>query len=142
MQCLSLPAPDWWDLHDESVIPGSEYWSADREWPSGEFGFVWGCVWGDDSSWKIQHLDLTGIQSGVIRRDDRFGYVELSTDGYQSPCFDLDRARPPRGSDPQPFIKMERCEGKTNVAFAIEMQFKFSSGQPMEWQRVSAADFE
>ena len=64
--------PDWWDLHDESVIPGSEYWSDDREWPSGEFGFVWGCVWGDDNSWKIQHLDLTGIQSGVILRNERF----------------------------------------------------------------------
>jgi hypothetical protein len=23
--------PDWWDLHDDSVIPGSEYWNADRE---------------------------------------------------------------------------------------------------------------
>ncbi len=134
--------PDWRDLHDESVIPGSEYWSADREWPSGEFGFVWGCVWGDDSSWKIQHLDLTGIQSGVIRRNERFGYVELSTDGYQSPCFDPDRAPPPRGSDPPPFIKMERWEGKTNVTFAVEMQFNFTSGQPTEWQRVSAADFE
>jgi hypothetical protein len=33
--------PDWWDVHDGSVIPGSEYWRADHEWPSGDFGFVW-----------------------------------------------------------------------------------------------------
>lgn len=87
--------PDWWDLHDGSVIPGSESWNADREWPCGEFGFVWGCIWGDDSSWKVQHLDLRGIQSGVIRRDDRFGYVELAPDGYRSPCFGLNGQLPP-----------------------------------------------
>ena len=36
--------PDWWDLHDGSVIPGSEFWTSDSEWPTGEFGFVWGCI--------------------------------------------------------------------------------------------------
>lgn len=135
--------PDWWDLHDDSIIPGSEYWDADDEWPTGgEFGFVWGCVWGDDRSWKIQHLDLTDIQSGVIRRDHRFGYVELATDGYKSPCFDPDRILPPEGSDPPPFIKLEQWEGKTNVTFAVEMQFDFSTGQPTEWQRPSADNVE
>ncbi len=103
--------PDWWDLHDGLIIPGSEYWNTDREWLSGELGFVWGCVWGDDSSWKVQHLDLTGIQSAEIRRDERFGYVELATDGYQSPCFGADGAALPRDSDPPPFIKLERYEG-------------------------------
>jgi hypothetical protein len=134
--------PDWWDLHDGSVIPGSEHWSADLEWPSGEFGFVWGCVWGDDSSWKVQYLDLTGIQCGVIRRNERFGYVELATDGYRSSCFDPDGALPPQGSDPPPFIKMERWEGRTNVTFAVEMQFDFASGQSVEWQRLKIANFE
>jgi hypothetical protein len=134
--------PDWWDLHDGSTIPGSEYWSVDREWPSGEFGFVWGCVWGDDSSWKVQQLDLTGIQSGLIRRHDRFGYVELATDGYKSPCFDPERVPPRGGSAPPPFIRIERWDGKTNVTFTVEMQFDFASGQPVEWQRVRAANFE
>ena len=32
---------------------------------AGHFGFVARCVWGDDSSWKIQYLDLSRIQSGV-----------------------------------------------------------------------------
>ena len=53
----------------------------DHEWPSaGDFGFVWGCVWGDDSSWKVHHLDLPSVHDGVIRRDDRFGYLKLATD--------------------------------------------------------------
>lgn len=46
----------------------------------GNFGFVAGCVWGDDASWKIQFLDLRRIEDGIIVRDDRFGYIELGTD--------------------------------------------------------------
>jgi hypothetical protein len=71
--------PDWWDIHDGSVLPGSMHWRDDMEWPRGEFGFVWGCVWGDDSSWKVQFLDLSRVQDGEFHRDDRFGYVELAT---------------------------------------------------------------
>jgi hypothetical protein len=39
---------------------------------------VAGCVWGDDSSKKIQYLDLSHISEGIIHRDERFGYVELA----------------------------------------------------------------
>lgn len=42
-----------------------------------QFGFVCGCVWGDDTSWKIQYLDLSRVSEGIITRDDRFGYIEL-----------------------------------------------------------------
>lgn len=122
--------PDWWDVHDESIIPGSEFWNTDYEWPSGDFGFVWGCVWGDDSSWKVQHLDLTGARNGVIRRDERFGYVQLATIGYRSPCFDPEAAPPPQGSVPPPFIKASRWKGKTSVTFALKMGFDLASGQP------------
>lgn len=41
------------------------------------YGFVAGCVWGDDTSWKIQHLDLSAADKGILKRDDRFGYIEL-----------------------------------------------------------------
>lgn len=41
------------------------------------FGFVAGCIWGDDSSWKIQYLDLSEAEKGIIKRDDRFGYIAL-----------------------------------------------------------------
>ncbi len=134
--------PDWWDQHAGSVIPGSEHWNADYEWPSGQFGFVWGCFWGDDSSWKIQYLDLSEIQSGVIRREERFGYVELATDRYKSPCFAPDEPLPVQGHDSPPFIKLERWKGKTSVTFAVEMRFDFASGQPTEWQRLRTAKFE
>lgn len=41
------------------------------------FGFVAGCIWGDDSSWKIEYLDLSAVEKGEIRRDARFGYIEM-----------------------------------------------------------------
>jgi hypothetical protein len=41
------------------------------------FGFVAGCVWGDDSTYKIQYLDLSEAEKGIIKREERFGYVAL-----------------------------------------------------------------
>lgn len=41
------------------------------------FGFVAGCIWGDDSSWKLQYLDLSRAAEGVLAREERFGYLEL-----------------------------------------------------------------
>lgn len=131
--------PDWWDVHDDGIIPGSQYWSRDREWPTGEFGFVWGCRWGDDSSWKVQHLDLRRVQEGVITRDERFGYVELATDGWTSPCL---AAAAPASSPPPPFIRLWRNEGVASVTFAVAMRFDLASGTPAEWQRLRIADFE
>jgi hypothetical protein len=71
-------------------------------------------------------------QSGEIR-EERFGYVELAIEGYRSPCFDPEQGPSPAGSRPPPFISRKRWEGKTNVTFAVEMQFDFTSGQPTEW---------
>lgn len=45
--------------------------------PNGQFGFVCGCVWGDDTCWKVQYLDLTKISEGILVREARFGYIEL-----------------------------------------------------------------
>jgi hypothetical protein len=44
---------------------------------AGHFGFIAGCIWGDDSSWKIQYLDLTRAPSGVLVRRELFGYVAM-----------------------------------------------------------------
>jgi hypothetical protein len=88
-----MSLPDCNDLggeerHQQGFCP-TELWVPDNSIPEteddcpepdhikGQFGFVAGCVWGDDSSWKIQYLDLKNVSSGIIRRDDRFGYIEL-----------------------------------------------------------------
>ena len=41
------------------------------------FGFLCGCIWGDDCSWKIQYIDLSKVEEGELTIDDRFGYIEL-----------------------------------------------------------------
>lgn len=133
--------PDWWDLNDGSIIPGSENWNVDREWPTGDFGFVWGCHWGDDSSWKVQYLDLSRIQEGAVRREERFGYVELATIGFNNPCLNLDVDAPHR-SNPPPFITVSRYDGQARATFAVEMRFGLESGRPEDWRRMTIANFE
>lgn len=44
---------------------------------TGQLGFVAGCYWGDDSSWKIEAVDLSRISEGIISQDNRFGYISL-----------------------------------------------------------------
>jgi hypothetical protein len=133
--------PDWWDVNDDSVIPGSEYWDVDNEWPNGDFGFVWGCYWGDDTSWKVQHLDLSRVQEGIVQRDDRFGYVELATSGFVTPCLVPDP--PVHGkSAPPHFIDVSRWNGGARVTFAVEMVFDLKSGKAKQWQRLKDADLE
>lgn len=133
--------PDWWDVHNGSVIPGSEYWNTDYEWPNGSFGFVWGCHWGDDSSWKVQYLDLSDVHKGIIRRDERFGYVELATSGFKTPCLTLDPAVLKQSTPPH-FIRVSRYKGVAEVTFAVEMTFGLDTGKSEEWRRLKIANFE
>ena len=109
--------PDWWDLHDGTVLPGSMSWRPeDHEWPNGDFGFVWGCVWGDDSSWKVQYLDLTDVAHGVIRRDDRFGYVKLATDAER---------------EARRFIRCSSWQGRRRVELVVEQDYELDTGRPI-----------
>lgn len=127
--------PDWWDLHDDSILPGSPSWSKDSELPDGTFGFVWGCMWGDDSTWKVQRLDLSRVAQGVLTREERFGYVELSTRDWRSPAMLLD-APPLGGSAPPPFIEVRLGNGKASARFDVLMDFELITGQPVDWQRM------
>lgn len=96
-----MPTPD--DLRPRDVswppIPGGAPPKERLQVPIGPFSyhpfaFVAGCIWGDDSSWKLQYLDLSQAAGGIVQRDDRFGYVELPSD------LPLDRA-----------VDMEEYEG-------------------------------
>lgn len=118
--------PDWHDVNYSSQIPSARYWDSDSEWPIGDFGFVWGCVWGDDTSWKVQHLDLSRITEGILVRDDRFGYVSLATD--------------PK-AHPKSFIEVERLGGKTEVRFRVELVFDLETGAA-EAERYGAIHHE
>lgn len=54
-------------------VPKSEYGQY-KHYP---FGFMSGCVWGDDSSWKVRFIDLSKIEEKTLIIDERFGYHEL-----------------------------------------------------------------
>lgn len=103
-----LPAPR--DLYTVKAEPLTQ----PGEWtPAGDFGFVWGCMWGDDAGWKVQYLDLSRINEGVITRDDRFGYIVLVTD--------------PK-AHPKNFIELWRWEGRTRVRFKVDLPFDLETG--------------
>ena len=69
------------------IEKGSDYeygvfdnWKPDKKELLPEFleiGFVGGCVWGDDSSTKLQVIDLRRADEGIIERKQLFGYFEL-----------------------------------------------------------------
>jgi hypothetical protein len=106
--------PDWHDVHGQGhSYPGTLTWRSDYEWLTGDFGFVWGCIWGDDSSWKVEYLDLSGIREGHLRRDDRFGYIKLATNP------DVEARN---------FIRVERWQGRRQVEFAVWESYDLQTG--------------
>jgi hypothetical protein len=46
-------------------------------WHFLDTGFVAGCHWGDDASWKVEVLDLSRVAEGIIVRSARFGHCEV-----------------------------------------------------------------
>ncbi len=72
-----MTLPDCTDIGGEVFGPGAfcptDYYMPDEF--EGRFGFVAGCHWGDDSSWKVQFLDLRDPANPI--RLERFGYVAM-----------------------------------------------------------------
>jgi len=64
----------------EGGNPDGTSWTASA-WQSLEIGFVAGCLWGDDTSWKLQVFDLSRASEGKLARTERFGHLQLAR-GY------------------------------------------------------------
>jgi hypothetical protein len=111
--------PDWWDVHDGSILPGSKFWEDHDEWPDGTLGFVWGCHWGDDNGWKVQALDLSQITKGKLGRDERFGYLYLDTHNKLAPS---------------EFIRCWAGKGSQgpSVTFSVPRRFDLMTGHALE----------
>jgi hypothetical protein len=127
--------PDWWDVNDGSILPGSPSWSDSHEWPKGDLAFVWGCVWGDDQSWKLQCIDLTRMEEGILVRDQRFGYLELATGNYQPPWTDPTRSVETR-SPPPPFLTVSYVGATPRLDLHARLTFELESGVLDERQRL------
>lgn len=63
---------------DETKQRFAAEWADEYLWSSsGQWGVYAGCVWGDDSSYKLRYVDLSKVAEGIVTTDERFGYVEL-----------------------------------------------------------------
>jgi hypothetical protein len=89
------------DFYVPTVWGGDGGDEPERDPVEGQFGFVAGCVWGDDSSWKIEFIDLSKLGEGKIDRYPRFGYIELP--GGFGPSLSV----------PQTGIRLEHCTDRT-----------------------------
>lgn len=63
-------------------------------WRSLSVGFVAGCHWGDDRSWKVEVIDLSHAAVGLISRSARFGYFEIPKNMSLREVIDLDTFTP------------------------------------------------
>jgi hypothetical protein len=79
-----------------------------------QVAFIAGCIWGDDSSWKIQCFDISQIESGIITRDQRFGYIAM-----------------PKGVTLAQTTSLERDEesGAVIATFAVMQTYNLSTGE-------------
>lgn len=44
---------------------------------TGQWGLYAGTAWGDDGYYKIRHIDLSSISEGIVKTDERYGYLEM-----------------------------------------------------------------
>lgn len=58
------------------------------------FGFLCGCIWGDDSSWKIRFIDLSQIPAKILSITDKFGYWEMPRNLTLKECIDMENWEP------------------------------------------------
>jgi len=70
-----------------------------------DFGFLSGCVWGDDSSWKLRYIDLTKVPEKILEITDKFGYWELPNDKELRDCINFSGWEPGHG-----WVELTRME--------------------------------
>jgi hypothetical protein len=58
------------------------------------FGFLCGCVWGDDTSWKMRYMDLSKVPEKILEITDKFGYCELPRELTLRECVHMDSWEP------------------------------------------------
>jgi len=97
-------------------------WGPERMYQSGFVvhppihAFVAGCYWGDDSSYKIQYIDVSRIDEGIIKRDDRFGYIALPD------TLTLDKA-----------IQTEYLDESGRIKISIDIEFDVTTGAAFDF---------
>lgn len=75
-----------------------------------DFGFISGCIWGDDWSWKIEYIDLKEADKGIIKIYPKFGYIWL-----------------PNFAKINDVIHMNYYDGKDETEIEISVPIRFSN---------------
>jgi hypothetical protein len=58
------------------------------------FAFMCGCVWGDDTSWKLRYIELAGVPNKELLITEKFGYWELPTQSTLRQCINMSSWEP------------------------------------------------
>jgi hypothetical protein len=109
----------------ELYVPVQRKWSDEKEdyvEVDGAHGFVAGCVWGDDTSWKIQYVDISRAEEGIITRDERFGYIELPEHLSLKQAVRID--------------DVDDYDGRINIS--VQLQFEIATGGLIDWHDLGA----
>ena len=72
----------------------NDEWNQQFKDVEGTFGFVSGCYWGDDSSWKIAYLDLSDMLNGKIKIEHKFGYIQQPPELSLQECISMEDYAP------------------------------------------------
>lgn len=96
--------PSYYDVH--GIQSFSKEWSKELDEIYGTFGFISGCHWGDDKSWKIGYIDLTDLEEEKVKIDFRFGYIEQPINLALPQCVDLSDFNP---ANNEYSITISRC---------------------------------
>jgi hypothetical protein len=76
---------------------------------------------GDESSWKIQYLDLERVEAGMIKRDERFGYIKTPDKLTLKDSIDL----ADYNGDPSE-------EANHSIIISIQQRFDLRTGKVLE----------
>ena len=117
---LYVPEIERWRRVLDKKDPNTYSYQVERD--ECPFAFVAGCVWADDSSWKVQCIDLSQVERGIIKRDDRFGYLELA-----------------EGTTLEKTIEAYEDEdtGILRVALGVKQYFNLLTGHRIEHDRLA-----
>ena len=59
-----------------------------------KFGFVSGCMWGDDTCWKIRYIDLSKVADKELIITEKFGYAMQPNNMNLKQCICMDDWEP------------------------------------------------
>jgi hypothetical protein len=95
---IETDGDETWCINEPSMYDSYDEFAAEAQLTESPirytgFAFLAGCVWGDDSAWKLRYIDYSKVDERILSIDERFGYHELPN-GTLPQCVDLSSWEP------------------------------------------------